>query len=141
MRAPRFDHFVLVARDVEATVAFYSAVLGAEVQQLEAWRSGRAEYPILHFGDWKINVHARDGEYWPVALERVPGSLDVCFSSHETTEQTRHHLESFNVPIEYGPADQAGARGDGTSIYFRDPDGNLLELICYPAGPRDSDAA
>src|SRR5438034_9598894 len=106
MRAPRFDHFVLVATDVEATVAFYSAVLGAEVQQLDAWRSGQAEYPILHFGNWKINVHARDGDYRPVALARVPGSLDVCFSSRETIERTLHHLKSFKVPIEYGPADQ-----------------------------------
>src|SRR5207237_5916038 len=141
MRAPRFDHFVLVARDVEETVAFYSAVLGAEVQKLEAWRSGQAEYPILHFGGWKINVHAHDGDYRPVALERVPGSLDVCFSSGETIEETVHHLESLKVPIEFGPAAQAGARGEGASVYFRDPDGNLLELICYPAGNGDGDVA
>lgn len=141
MRTPRFDHFVLVARDVEATVAFYSAVLGAEVHELDAWRSGQAEYPILHFGEWKINVHADGGKLWPVALHRVPGSLDVCFSCRETLEETLQHLESYKVAIEFGPVEQAGARGDGTSVYFRDPDGNLLELICYPARRRDGDAA
>lgn len=133
-RALGFDHLVLVARDVLATVVFYSAVLGAEVQQLEAWRSGHAEYPILHFGNWKINVHARAGDYDPVASERVPGSLDFCLSWPATIEEAVHHLKSLNVAIEFGPAGQAGARGEGTSVYFRDPDGNLLELICYRPG-------
>jgi catechol 2,3-dioxygenase-like lactoylglutathione lyase family enzyme len=137
---PRFDHLVLVTRDVEANVAFYSMVLGAEVEELEAWRSGQAEYPILHFGDWKINVHPRAADLRPVALQRVPGSLDVCFSSSETIEEVLEHLESCKVPIEFGPIKQTGAQGDGTSVYFRDPDGNLLELISYAETAPDSDA-
>lgn len=55
------DHLVLGASDVERTVGFYSRDFGAEVRDLDEWRAGVAEYQVLHFGTWKINVHPSAG--------------------------------------------------------------------------------
>jgi catechol 2,3-dioxygenase-like lactoylglutathione lyase family enzyme len=133
------DHFVLVAGDVEATLAFYAGVLGADVRDHEAWRSGRAEYPVLHFGGWKVNVHPAGADIELVAPEARPGTVDACFVWPGPIAEAQRHLADHGVELELGPIRQEGAAGAGASIYFRDPDGNLLELISYDqASVRDA---
>ncbi|MEE6258860.1 VOC family protein [Plantactinospora sonchi] len=128
-----FDHLVLVAEDVSTTLDWYHRVLGAEVRDLTAWRQGEADYPVLHFGTHKINVHGAGGDLVPRAAHARPGTLDLCFVWDADVDTARQHLLDHGQPVEFGPVDQEGARGTGRSVYTRDPDGNLIELICYPA--------
>jgi catechol 2,3-dioxygenase-like lactoylglutathione lyase family enzyme len=133
MPALALDHFVLVAADIEATLTFYRDVLGADVQLEAEWRAGELAFPVLHFGPWKLNVHAAGGGIELVAQTPTPGSIDAALVWPGPLSDAHRHLADHGVEIEYGPVRQPGAAGTGASIYFRDPDGNLLELISYDA--------
>jgi catechol 2,3-dioxygenase-like lactoylglutathione lyase family enzyme len=102
-------------------------VLGAEVVLIGA---GRFAYA---FGDQRLNVHGPDTDVGSlVATEPVgPGNADLCFVWPGPIEQAVAHLHAHEVELEAGPVERAGGRGQGTSVYFRDPDGSLLELISY----------
>jgi catechol 2,3-dioxygenase-like lactoylglutathione lyase family enzyme len=124
---------VLVATDVDATLTFYREVLGAEVRDEDAWRAGETVFPVLHFGSWKLNVHAADGNIELVANAPTPGCLDAALAWPGPISDAARHLDDRGVEVVYGPVRQNGARGVGASIYFRDPDRNLLEFISYDA--------
>lgn len=126
-----FDHLVLVAADVHATLDWYRRVLGAEVRDLAGWEAGEADYPVLHFGAWKINVHPAGSDLAPRASVARPGTLDICLAWNTDVDTAHRHLLEHGQAIEFGPVGQDGARGPGNSVYTRDPDGNLVELICY----------
>ena len=134
MPSLELDHFVIVAADVDVTLRFYREVLGAEVQEEDAWRNGDLAFPVIHFGPWKLNVHAADGNIELVARRPTAGSIDAALVWPGPLAEATRHLEKHGVEVIYGPVKQPGARGTGASIYFRDPDGNLLELISYDAG-------
>lgn len=106
--------------------AFYRDVLGAEVLELPR---GRHAY---RFGDQQLNVHMPGSAPEPVARVRIqPGNSDLCFAWDGPIATAIAHLRAHGVALELGPAGRTGAQGDGTSVYFRDPDGSLLELISY----------
>ena len=120
------DHVVISVSDWTRSNAFYRDVLGAELVEVAP---GQVAY---RFGDQQLNVHGPESEAFPVALERVrPGNSDLCFVWPGPVEEAAAHLEQRGVEIEVGPAERRGARGFGRSVYFRDPDGSLLELISY----------
>jgi catechol 2,3-dioxygenase-like lactoylglutathione lyase family enzyme len=122
----RLDHVVIAVSDWERSNAFYRDVLGAELVEVVP---GQFAY---RFGDQQLNVHGPDGEPFPVAKERVrPGNSDLCFVWSGPVEEAAAHLGRHGVEIELGPVERRGARGAGRSVYFRDPDGSLLELISY----------
>jgi catechol 2,3-dioxygenase-like lactoylglutathione lyase family enzyme len=122
----RLDHLVIAVSDWERSNAFYGAVLGAEVVDLG---DGRCAYAI---GGQRLNVHGPGSQPFPVARERVrPGNSDLCFVWPGPAADAVAHLERHGVEVEEGPVPRQGARGEGTSVYFRDPDGSLLELISY----------
>lgn len=127
------DHLVLVTAAVEETLDFYERVLGAEVRDRHAWRQGVAEYPVLHFGSFKLNVHPADTHASPRAAIPAAGALDVAFRWSGDVASAEQHLRSHDVDILLGPVAQEGAQGDAESVYFRDLDGALIELICYPS--------
>lgn len=116
------DHLVLTVADVERTVAFYSRVLGMEPI---AFGEGRR---ALAFGEQKLNLHEAGREFEPKALRPTPGSADLCFLTDEPPEATIARLREHGVEIEEGPVERTGARGTILSVYFRDPDGNLIEV-------------
>jgi catechol 2,3-dioxygenase-like lactoylglutathione lyase family enzyme len=119
------DHCVVAVSDWERSNAFYRDVLGAEVVPRGAGWAYR-------FGDQQLNLHGPGVHGEPVAGTPVtPGNSDLCFRWDGAIEEAVAHLERCGVAIELGPVPRAGARGDGTSVYFRDPDGSLLELIAY----------
>jgi catechol 2,3-dioxygenase-like lactoylglutathione lyase family enzyme len=121
----RLDHCVIAVSDWERSNAFYRDVLGADVIP-------RATGYIYRFGDQQLNVHGPDSEPSIVAREPVrPGNSDLCFVWDGTVDEAMLHLRERGVEIELGPVERAGARSWGTSVYFRDPDGSLLELIVY----------
>ena len=121
------DHVVIRAADLARTRDFYARVVGAEPRELPYGRLA------LRFGDAQVNVHGPGSTPHPVAAERAPaGAFDLCFRFEGTTNDALAHLGAAGVACELGPVARAGARGEGQSVYFRDPDGNLLEFICYP---------
>ena len=135
MKIERLDHWVLTVRDVDTTVAFYERVLG---MQPITFGNGRS---ALAFGEQKINLHPADAPLRPHAARPTPGSGDLCLITCMPIDDLIAELESAGVAIEEGPVPRTGALGPITSVYFRDPDGNLIEISRYdsqvqPAGPR-----
>jgi catechol 2,3-dioxygenase-like lactoylglutathione lyase family enzyme len=123
----RLDHVVIAVSDWGRSNAFYRDVLGAEVLELEY---GRYAY---RFTDGRqLNVHGPGATPHPRAADPVrPGNSDLCFAWDGSPDEAIAHLRSHGVEVELGPAARTGARGSGMSVYFRDPDGSLLELIVY----------
>lgn len=122
LRIDRLDHLVLTVRDIEATCAFYEQVLG---MARETFAEGRT---ALTFGRQKINLHPAGREYEPKARRPTPGSGDLCFIADGPIEAIVAHLRAADVAIEEGPVPRTGAVGPLTSVYLRDPDGNLIEV-------------
>ena len=119
------DHFVLTVASLEATCAFYQRVLGFE----------RIDTPgrptALAFGGQKINVHEISRTFEPKAKSPTPGSGDFCLITERPLDEIRARLEANGVALELGPVERIGARGPMMSVYFRDPDGNLVEVSQY----------
>ncbi len=127
MDALSLDHLVIHVAEWDRSNAFYREVLGAEVIE----RGAGYAYRI---GDQQLNCHGPGVDADPVARVPVaPGNSDLCFVWPGTVEEARRHLNDCGVTVEQGPVPRNGARGAGQSLYFRDPDGSLLELISYEA--------
>lgn len=122
MKIDRIDHFVLTVRDPEATCAFYSRVLGMHPVTFAGGRKA------LAFGNQKINLHQAGREFEPKAERPVPGSADFCLITSVPLAEVMAHLESCGVAIIEGPVAKTGAMGPLRSVYFRDPDSNLVEV-------------
>jgi catechol 2,3-dioxygenase-like lactoylglutathione lyase family enzyme len=122
MRVVSLDHLVLTVRSVEATCSFYSRVLGMSVV---AFGEGRR---ALAFGSQKINLHEQGKEFEPKAERPTPGSADRCLLTDIPLAEVVSHLEALGVPLVAGPVARTGAVGPIRSVYFRDPDGNLVEV-------------
>ncbi len=121
----RLDHMVLTVADIDATCAFYGRVLGMEKVVFAGARTA------LAFGRQKINLHPAGNEYVPHAAHPVPGSGDLCLITETPLEKVIAHLAACGVAVEEGPVPKTGATGPITSVYFRDPDGNLVEVANY----------
>jgi catechol 2,3-dioxygenase-like lactoylglutathione lyase family enzyme len=125
MRLAGIDHLVLTVRDVDATSAWYARVLGMEPVTFGAGRRA------LTFGAQKLNLHQAGAEIAPHAATPAPGSADLCLISAVPLDEVVAHLRAEGVAIEEGPVPRTGARGPITSVYLRDPDGNLIEVSTY----------
>jgi catechol 2,3-dioxygenase-like lactoylglutathione lyase family enzyme len=122
MRVLRIDHVVLTVADLETTIAFYQRVLGMTAVSFGEGRRG------LAFGDQKLNLHQAGREFEPKARKPTPGAIDLCFTTDVPLEEVAAHLRRHSIEIEHGPVDKVGARRALRSLYFRDPDGNLIEV-------------
>jgi catechol 2,3-dioxygenase-like lactoylglutathione lyase family enzyme len=118
----RIDHFVLTVASVEATCAFYEKALGLETVTFNEGRRA------LSFGEQKINLHQHGAEFVPHARAIAPGSGDFCLTTMVPLDEIIAHLKAAGVEIEQGPVPKTGARSKLRSVYFRDPDGNLVEV-------------
>ncbi|WP_409186328.1 VOC family protein [Amycolatopsis sp. VS8301801F10] len=125
MRIDRLDHLVLTVADLAATVDFYTRVLGMTEVTFGAGRTA------LAFGASKINLHEAGHEFEPKAERPTPGSADLCLITADSLEQVVADLAAHGVPVEEGPVDRTGATGPIRSVYFRDPDRNLIEVSVY----------
>ena len=122
----KLDHCVIHVSDWERSNRFYRDVLGAELVD----RGGGA--CAYRFGTEQLNVHGPGVTADPVArIPVAPGNSDLCFEWQGPIDGALAHLARYEVEVEQGPVSRNGARGPGTSVYFRDPDGSLLELISY----------
>lgn len=122
----KLDHCVIHVSDWERSNAFYRDVLGAELVPAGSGWSYR-------FGHEQLNLHGPGVVATPVAKIPVqPGGSDLCFEWPGPISEAQEHLTRYSVEVEAGPVERSGARGVGTSVYFRDPDQSLLEFISYP---------
>jgi catechol 2,3-dioxygenase-like lactoylglutathione lyase family enzyme len=127
MPAERLDHCVIAVSDWDKATEFYREVIGAEVVPIGADRVA------FRIGETQLNVHGPG--FMPTEnvahIPVQPGNSDLCFVWHGTIEEAITHLSVCGVEVETGPVGRYGAGGHGTSVYFRDPDGSLLEFITY----------
>lgn len=123
------DHLVLTVADLDRTARFYQRVLGMRPVTFGGGRRA------LEFGPSKINLHQSGQEITPHAALPAPGSADLCLITTTAPEQVLAHLDAEQVSVEEGPVARTGTQGSMTSIYIRDPDGNLIEIASYPPGP------
>ena len=125
----RIDHFVLTARNVDASVAFYTRVLGMAAEQFQP-ADGTVRWALV-FGANKINLHQVGEEFKPNAQAATVGSQDICFISDDPLDVWQKHFVECDVAVEEGPIARTGAAGKIMSLYIRDPDGNLIEVSNY----------
>ncbi|MGF6691957.1 catechol 2,3-dioxygenase-like lactoylglutathione lyase family enzyme [Metapseudomonas resinovorans] len=122
----RLDHLVLTVADIPRTLEFYQRVLG---MHHETFGNGRH---ALAFGQQKFNLHQAGREFEPKAALPTPGAIDLCLITRWPLERVLEHLTEQGVDVEEGPVMRTGALGPIESVYFRDPDGNLIEVSRYP---------
>lgn len=122
MQIDKLDHFVLTVKSIAATCEFYRTVLGMEVVAFGAGRKA------LRFGSQKINLHEAGNEFEPKAHRPTPGCADLCFIARTPLAEVIEHLQRCRIEIIEGPVERTGATGQLLSVYFRDPDLNLIEV-------------
>jgi catechol 2,3-dioxygenase-like lactoylglutathione lyase family enzyme len=132
------DHVALPTADAERLLAFYKA-LGFACPDEDDWRAGRRPVFSIACGDHKVNVHP-EGFVSPLrAPTATPGCGDLCFVWEGGLDALLATLDAAGATVEEGPVDRTGGRGGGSqrgvSVYVRDPDRNLVELLCYDAPP------
>jgi len=125
MKIIALDHLVLTVKNIEASCEFYTKVLGMKTIVFGENRKG------LVFGSQKINLHQRGEEFDPKAQVPTPGSADLCFITSTPLHEVLLHLGSCGVAVLEGPVERTGAKGQILSVYFRDPDMNLIEVSNY----------
>ncbi|MBS0641648.1 MAG: VOC family protein [Acetobacteraceae bacterium] len=125
----RIDHIVLNVKDVEISAAWYQRVLGVEREDFGPENNRVA----LKFGGQKINLRPMDADErsWPTGVCAEPGAADVCFITAAPPDEVVAHLHDYGVQVLQGPVPRTGALGVITSVYCRDPDGNLVEISSY----------
>jgi catechol 2,3-dioxygenase-like lactoylglutathione lyase family enzyme len=125
MKIDSIDHVVLTVKDIEKTCEFYSKVMCMDVV---AFGEGRK---ALTFGTQKINLQKLGRESTLIADKPTSGSADICFVSSLALTDVVAHLSACGVKLIGGPVERSGARGLMMSVYFRDPDMNLIEISHY----------
>ena len=124
----RLDHLVINCKDVETSASWYQRVLGMERETF-----GHDNRTAVRFGGQKMNLrpHDADAEAWHTGRNTAPGSQDLCFIVTVSGEEIAKHLTACGVTIVEGPVQKFGALGALSSVYCRDPDGNLIEISTY----------
>jgi catechol 2,3-dioxygenase-like lactoylglutathione lyase family enzyme len=125
MKIKNIDHIVLTVRDIDVTVRFYESLLGMVAETSGAGRVS------LRFGEQKINLHQQGQEFEPKAKRPTPGSGDLCLITETQVDLAMEQVRKEGVEILEGPVTRTGATGAIHSFYFRDPDGNLIEVAKY----------
>jgi catechol 2,3-dioxygenase-like lactoylglutathione lyase family enzyme len=128
MKIDSIDHVVFTVKDINATCDFYAKVLGMETVTFGEGRKA------LAFGSQKINLQQLGRESTLIAEKPTPGSADICFVTSVPVSEVIAHLNSCGVRLIGGPVERNGARGLMMSVYFRDPDLNLVEVSNYARG-------
>jgi catechol 2,3-dioxygenase-like lactoylglutathione lyase family enzyme len=125
MKISRIDHLVLTVADLEQTCRFYQDILGIEVVTFGDGRKA------LTFGNQKINLHLKGREFEPKAARPTPGSADLCFIADTPIDEVVKELEQKGILTIESKVTRTGATGSILSVYFRDPDQNLIEISNY----------
>jgi catechol 2,3-dioxygenase-like lactoylglutathione lyase family enzyme len=123
VKVVEFDHVVLNVADVERALAFYTGPLGLEPVRVDEWRAGEVPFPSVRVNERTIIDL--------VGKPREGSNVDhICLVVEPLDWQ--EVLDSGVFTVLEGPVGRSGARGEATSIYVQDPDGNMVELRWYP---------
>ncbi len=122
MKITSIDHIVLTVKNITETIKFYESVLG---MKRESFCDGRM---ALKFGKQKINLHQYGKEFEPKAKTPLSGSADLCFITETALDIALEHVQQCGITVIEGPVQRTGATATLISFYFRDPDGNLIEV-------------
>jgi catechol 2,3-dioxygenase-like lactoylglutathione lyase family enzyme len=125
MKIARLDHLVLTVRSIPRSVDFCTRVMGMEAVTFGEGRTA------LAFGEQKINLHSSGREFAPHARKPVAGSADLCFITTASLRTAIARLPREGVPVLEDPVPRSDALGPMSSVYFRDPDGNLIKVSRY----------
>jgi len=125
-----FDHLAVTCTDVDASIAFYEQVLGARLLHAEHWRAGSMPVALMNVGAQNLSLHRAASPVRPHATSPTPGAVDLCLRWEGTIDAAIAHLGAHGVEVIEGPvARRSSDDRPATSVYFRDPDGNLLEFL------------
>ena len=127
IKISHLDHLVLTVADIDRSISFYRDGLGMRAEQFQP-ADGTTRW-ALTFGSQKLNLHVAEAPFSPYAVAPTPGSADLCFLSDDPLDQWQAHFQAHGIAVVEGPIGRTGATGPITSIYVRDPDGNVVELI------------
>lgn len=137
MMLKRIDHLVMTVENIHATINFYTKILGMQLCTIK-WKN--IEINTLRFGDQRINLHEKGKEHQPNALNARPGTLDICFITDSPISHIVDLLKKHNIPIVKEPMVVPGTLGKMESVWFRDPDDNLIEISMYcQSSPKSSE--
>jgi len=126
MKISHIDHIVLTVKNIDVTVKFYESVLGMSAN---SFITDNNETRIsLKFGHQKLNLHQLGNEFEPKATKPVAGSEDLCFITKTPLDDAIEDVMRQGVEIIEGPVKRTGSTGSILSFYFKDPDGNLIEV-------------
>jgi catechol 2,3-dioxygenase-like lactoylglutathione lyase family enzyme len=129
-----FDHLAITCHDVDASIAFYERVLGAELLLADLWHERKMPVAIMQIGANRLSLHQGVAPAKPHAAAPTPGSVDLCFRWVGPIQGVVDHLAANDVAVVEGPVPRPASNGErGASVYFRDLDGNLLELLTLDA--------
>ncbi len=120
------DHIVLNCRDVAATADWFEHALGLQREVF-----GPDQRIALKFGNQKINLRPIGADNWITGKSQQAGAVDICFITDQGIDAARDRLQAAGVEIILGPVTRIGSMGPMTSLYFRDPEGSLLEIASY----------
>ena len=123
LKLSALDHLVLTVANIDKSVQFYQQLLGMGVETVGS--EGRTARTV---GEQKINLHAAKSPFRPHAKHPTPGSADLCFITVQPLQEVVLWVIGCGVEIIEGPVTRTGASGKISSIYLRDPDGNLIEI-------------
>jgi catechol 2,3-dioxygenase-like lactoylglutathione lyase family enzyme len=124
------DHVAITVADVERTTQFYDRLFGAEVPFDHAPDGRTLVRTVIVGGGVRINVHQQGNGIDLVADRPTPGSVDICFRFGGTIAEAQGLLQAHAIPIIEGPSPRIDSEGNqAQSVYFKDPDGNLVELM------------
>ena len=124
------DHCAITVADIETTMNFYRGLFGCEILYEEQWRAGTIPVISMVFGANVINVHDAASPASPHAKRPTPGAADICFRWQGSLESAVELLKQHGVEVVLGPVPRPASDGrPGQSLYFRDPDDNLMELL------------
>ncbi len=125
IQVKNIDHIVLTVTNIGNTILFYEKVLNIKCETFANNRKA------LLIGKQKINLHQLGNEFEPKAKHTLVGCGDLCFIIDTPLTQAIEHLKNMGIEIIEGPANRTGTHGKIISVYFRDPDGNLIEISNY----------
>jgi catechol 2,3-dioxygenase-like lactoylglutathione lyase family enzyme len=124
------DHVAITVADVEVTVEWFQRVLGAQPLHLDLWREGKIPVVLLQIGGSRLSVHPAAAPAAPHADAPTVGANDICFRYGGPVSEVLNLLEAHGIDVVEGPVPRPASNGErGQSVYFRDPDNNLIELL------------
>jgi catechol 2,3-dioxygenase-like lactoylglutathione lyase family enzyme len=133
LQIAQMDHIVLNVSNIDRSLRFYCDVLGLKPERVDEYRSGAVGFPSVRVNEHTIIDLFPPERQTKVIAEGLAQNLNhLCLcAENEDMDEVAEYLKRQGLEIETGPIKRWGARGDGTSVYFRDPDHNLVEVRSY----------